>query len=78
MEEFEVEGKIVMFVFIDGEVVGFVVVVDMIKDMLWVVVVCLKELGLDVIMMIGDNCRIVEVIVREVGIMSVIVEVFFE
>lgn len=45
----------VMFIVVDGKVVGFIVVVDIIKEIFCVVVKCLKDMGLDVIMMIGDN-----------------------
>lgn len=55
MEVLEWEGKIVMFIVIDKEYVGIVVVVDIVKDILKVVIVRLKKMGLDVVMIIGDN-----------------------
>ncbi|CUB20590.1 Copper-exporting P-type ATPase A [Bacillus subtilis] len=78
MEELEAEGKTVMLVSIDGEAAGLVAVADTIKDTSRAAVARLKELGLDVIMMTGDNRRTAEAIAREAGITSVIAEVLPE
>lgn len=78
MEELEGEGKTVMLVSIDGEAAGLVAVADTIKDTSREAVARLKELGLDVIMMTGDNRRTAEAIAKEAGITSVIAEVLPE
>nr|WP_087991137.1 copper-exporting P-type ATPase CopA [Bacillus subtilis] len=78
MEELEAEGKTVMLVSIDGEAAGLVAVADTIKDTSREAVARLNALGLDVIMMTGDNRRTAEAIANEAGITSVIAEVLPE
>ncbi|MDG3072858.1 copper-exporting P-type ATPase CopA [Bacillus halotolerans] len=78
MEELEGEGKTVMLVSIDGAAAGLVAVADTIKDTSREAVTRLKEMGLDVIMMTGDNRRTAEAIAKEAGIDSVIAEVLPE
>lgn len=56
MINLEWEGKMVMFVVFDGKYVGMFVVVDIIKVIFKEVVFRLKEMGLEVMMIIGDNC----------------------
>ncbi|MCI4139628.1 HAD family hydrolase, partial [Bacillus vallismortis] len=72
------EGKTVMLVSIDGEPAWLEAVADTIKDTSREAVARLKALGLDVIMMTGDNRRTAEAIAKESGITSVIAEVLPE
>ncbi|MGG0941422.1 copper-exporting P-type ATPase CopA [Bacillus subtilis] len=78
MEKLEAEGKTVMLVSIDGEAAGLVAVADTIKNTSRKAVARLKELGLDVIMMTGDNRRTAEAIAKEAGIANIIAEVLPE
>lgn len=72
------EGKMLFFVVIDGWIVVIVVVVDLIKFLILEVIVVFYEFGIKVVMIIGDNWWIVEVIVVKFGIDEVVVEVLLE
>ncbi|RHW38887.1 Cu(2+)-exporting ATPase [Neobacillus notoginsengisoli] len=78
MEELEREGKTAMLFAVDGEVAGIVAVADTIKDTSKTAVKRLKELGLEVIMITGDNRQTALAIAAEAGIDNVIAEVLPE
>jgi len=78
MEFFEREGKTAMLVAIDGEFAGIVAVADTIKETSKVAVKRMKEMGLEVIMITGDNQLTAKAIAQEVGIDHVIAEVLPE
>ena len=52
---YQKQGKTVSFLAIDGEVVGYVVIGDKIKDTSAEAIRALQEKGIDVIMLTGDN-----------------------
>ncbi len=52
---YQKQGKTVSFLAIDGEVVGYVVIGDKIKDTSAEAIKALQEKGIDVIMLTGDN-----------------------
>jgi len=74
MELFD-QGKTLAFVSVDGRVIGVLAVVDELKDNAVDVVAKLKKLGLQVIMITGDNRRTAEAIAKEVGIDKFLAEV---
>jgi Cu+-exporting ATPase len=69
------EGKTAMFVAIDGKVAGLIAVADTLKPNSMQVVGALKRLGLDVVMLTGDNKRTAQAIADEAGIDKVLAEV---
>ncbi len=69
------EGKTPMFVAVDGVAAGVVAVADRLKEHSREAVARLREMGLEVVMITGDNRRTAEAIGREIGIESVLAEV---
>lgn len=75
MSALEGEGKTVMLVSVDGEAAGLIAVADTIKETSREAVKRLMSMGLEVIMMTGDNRKTAEAIAKEAGITRVIAEV---
>ena len=71
----EEDGKTVMFLAANGQPAGLVAVADTLKDYSIEAVRRLHELGLEVIMMTGDNRRTAAAIARKAGIDRVLAEV---
>jgi Cu+-exporting ATPase len=69
------EGKTPMYMAIDGKAAGMVAVADTLKANSVQAVKILHELGVEVIMITGDNQRTAEAIAKEVGIDRVLAEV---
>ncbi|MFT4412889.1 heavy metal translocating P-type ATPase [Fredinandcohnia humi] len=78
MEEMERNGKTAMLVAINNEYAGMVAVADTIKPTSKEAVQRLQDMGLEVIMMTGDNQRTAEAIAKQAGIKQVIAEVLPE
>lgn len=74
----EEQGKTAMLVAIDGEVAGIVAVADTIKSSSPQAIARLKEQGIHVMMMTGDNKLTAEAIAKQAGIDHVIAEVLPE
>jgi Cu+-exporting ATPase len=72
------QGKTPMFVALDGSVQGIIAVADTLKPNSRAAVKELHRLGLEVVMLTGDNKRTAEAIAREVGIERVLAEVLPE
>lgn len=75
MRELEKSGKTAMLVAIDQEYAGMVAVADTIKETSQEAIAALKELGLEVYMITGDNERTAQAIAQEVGVDHVLAEV---
>lgn len=78
MEELEREGKTAMLIAIDKEYAGIVAVADTVKDTSKAAIARLKKMGLDVVMITGDNKQTAQAIAKQVGIDHVIAEVLPE
>jgi P-type Cu+ transporter len=72
------EGKTPMFVAVGGRPVGIVAVADTLKDDSVEAVRALRSLGIEVVMMTGDNERTARAIARQAGIERVLAEVLPE
>ncbi|MFA7298063.1 MAG: heavy metal translocating P-type ATPase [Candidatus Absconditabacterales bacterium] len=75
IEQLESEGKTVMLLATDKEMIGIVAVADTVKASSAEAVARLKKAGLIVYMITGDNQRTAEAIARQVGIDHVLAQV---
>ena len=78
VEKLASEGKTPMFAAIDGKYAGIVAVADTIKPESKEAIRSLQNLGLEVVMMTGDNRRTAEAVAAQVGIKRVLAEVLPE
>jgi Cu+-exporting ATPase len=78
MKELEYQGKTAMLIAIDGEAAGVIAVADTLKENSREAVEALRRLGLEVVMITGDNERTAKAIARQVGIDRVLAEVLPE
>ncbi len=77
-EQLSGEGKTSMFVALDGKVIGIIAVADTLKENSIDAVKALHKLGIEVVMITGDNKRTAEAIARKAGIDRVLAEVLPE
>jgi len=75
LEKLEDEGKTAMLAAIDGRCAGIVAVADTIRETSRDAVDRLKEMGLEVVMITGDNERTAKTIASQAGIGRVLAEV---
>ena len=78
LESLEKAGKTAMIVSIDGRVAGVIGVADVLKETSVRAVQELRGMGIDVIMLTGDNRRTAAVIAAQTGIENFIAEVLPE
>ena len=69
------EGKTPLLIAVDGKPAGVLAVADTLKEESGAAVAALRKLGLEVVMITGDNRRTAAAIARQVGIGRVLAEV---
>ena len=77
-EQLADEGKTPVYLAVDSKAVGVVAVADTLKENSKEAVAALKEMGLSVMMLTGDNSRTAAAIAKAVGIEKVLAEVLPE
>jgi Cu+-exporting ATPase len=75
ISELEEDGKTLMFLVVDGRLAGVIAAADTVKEHTKETVEKLKKMGIDVIMLTGDNERTAKSIARKLGIERVLAEV---
>jgi Cu+-exporting ATPase len=78
MEKMENEGKTAMLIGVDKEAIGIVAVADTLKEHSKEAVDRLHKMGIEVVMITGDNKRTASAIAKQVGIDRVLAEVLPE
>jgi Cu2+-exporting ATPase len=74
-EELAASGRTPMYAAVDGRIAGLVAVADAPKPSARAAVAALRELGVEVVMITGDNRRTAEAVARELGIERVFADV---
>ena len=75
MAAFEEQGKTAMLLSVDGKAAGLIAVADTVKEHSAEAVAALKKMGLEVVMLTGDNQRTAKAIAAQVGVDRVLAEV---
>ncbi len=75
LEKLENEGKTVMMLGVGGKLIGLIAVADTIKESAKDAVKELQDMGIETIMITGDNQITAQAIARQVGIKKVLAEV---
>jgi len=72
------DGKTPMFVAVDGQAAGIVAVADTVKEDSAEAIAALQKMGIEVVMITGDNTRTANAIAHKVGVQRVLAEVLPE
>jgi Cu+-exporting ATPase len=72
------DGKTPMFIALDGKAAGIVAVADTVKEDSAEAIAALQKMGIEVVMITGDNQRTADAIARKVGVKRVLAEVLPE
>ncbi|WP_193195875.1 heavy metal translocating P-type ATPase [Nostoc sp. MG11] len=74
-DTWEAAGKTVILIAVDSEIQGIMAIADALKPSSATAVKALQKLGLEVVMLTGDNRKTAEAIAQQVGIKQVFAEV---
>ncbi len=77
-EALRVQGQTVMFVVIDGQLAGLIGVADPIKDGAAEALAALREAGLRIVLLTGDNATTAQAVARELGVSELFAELLPE
>lgn len=72
------DGKTPMYIVLDGKAAGIIAVADTVKEDSAEAIKVLQSMGIEVVMITGDNRRTAEAIARKVGVTRVLAEVLPE
>lgn len=72
------DGKTPMFIALDGKAAGIIAVADTVKEDSAEAIKALQAMGIEVVMITGDNKRTAEAIARRVGVTRVLADVLPE
>lgn len=75
VEKLESEGKTVMMLGMAGKLVGLIAVADTVKETSKNAIKTLTQMGIETVMITGDNQRTAQAIAKQVGIKRVLAEV---
>ena len=75
LHKLETQGKSVMFVAFDARLVGLIAIADVLKNTTAIAMKQLKAMGLQLVMITGDNARTAQAIAQQIGIDMVRAEV---
>jgi P-type Cu+ transporter len=67
-DTFRLDGQTVMYVAVDGKIAGLLGVMDPIKETTPTAIKTLREQGVKVVMITGDNQKTAEVVAKKVGV----------
>lgn len=71
-QRFSDNGKTSIYVAIDGSIAGLIAVADRVRETSRDAVASLREMGLDVVMLTGDDRRTADAVAREAGVPRVV------
>ena len=75
LRRIEAEGKTAMILAVEGEPTAAIAVADTLKEHSSEAVAALKDMGIEVVMLTGDNRRTAEAIAKQLGVDRVVAEV---
>ncbi len=75
LNELETKGKSVMFVAFNSQLVGLIALADVVKETTPLAIKQFKQMGLQLVMITGDNARTAQTIAQQIGIDVVRAEV---